>query len=201
MELDLCPSVTLQTGAFTAVTAPAGTITDAINANADLQRFMFLFVSGNSSRILGGIHRTPGNFEVRRAFTAFQLLPILSGAYQTIILVEHDPSLYEGLGKNVAPQVARALRSAARDAMVVLYAPVPDFTFRTVARGADRVVVITQVPERNGPVEVGWTGRDRVFRRQKALEAFYGTQHYEQQNGGKGPCPAVVAGGAGAPGR
>lgn len=201
MELDLCPSVTLQTGTFTAVTAPAETITGAINANKDLQRFMFLFVSGNYSRILSGIHRTSGNFEVRRAFTAFQLLTILSEAYHTIILIEHDPTLYERIEKSaVVPQVTRALRSAARDAMVVLYTPVADFTFHTLAREADRVVVIAPVTPGGISGRTGRTGRDRMFRRQKTLEAFYGTQHYEQQDGSKGPCPAVVAGDAGAPG-
>lgn len=202
MELDLCPSVTLQTGTFSAMTAPAETITGAINANADLQRFMFLFVSGNYSRIMSAIHRTSANFEVRRAFTAFQLLTILSEAYHTIILVEHDPTLYEGIGKSaVVPQLTHALRSAARDAMVILYAPAVDFTFHTLARGADRVVVITPVTPNGATGTVGRTGGVRGFRRQKTMEAFYGTQHYEQQDGGKGPCPAVVAGDAGAPDR
>jgi len=199
MELDLFPSVTLQTGTFSAVTAPAGMIAGAINANPGLQRFMFLLVSGNYSRIMSAIHRTSGNFEVRRAFTAFQLLTILNEAYHTIILVEHDPTHYEGIGKSaVVPQVARTLRSAARDAMVILYTPAADFTFHALAREADRVVIITPVVPEDA---AGRAGRDRAFRRQKTLEAFYGTQHYEQQDGSKGPCPAVVTGDAGAPGR
>lgn len=202
MELDLCPSVTLQTGAFSAVTAPAETITAAINANADLQRFMFLFVSGNYSRLLSNISRVSANFEVRRAFTVFQLLTILNESYHTIILVEHDSSLYEGVERGaVMPQVIRALKSAARDAMVILYAPSADFTFHTLAREADRVFVIAQPAPPAFRGRVPRAGRESGFRQQKTLEAWYGTQHHEQQDGSQGSLPAVVTGDAGAPDR
>ncbi len=204
MELDLCPSVTLQTGAFSAVTAPAETITAAINANADLRRFMFLFVSGNYSRLLSGIGRVSANFEVRRAFTVFQILTILNESYHTIILIEHDPTLYEGIDRGtVVPQVIRAFRAAARDAMVILYAPSADFTFHAIAREADRVFVIAQPapPAFRGRARRVGGERENGFRRQKTLEAFYGTQHHEQQAGGKGPLPAVVTGDTGAPDR
>jgi len=200
MELDLCPSVTLQTGAFSAVTAPAGMIVAALNTRKDLRRFMFLFVSGNYSRLMSDINRSSANFEVRRAFTVFQLLTILNESYHTIVLVEHDPTLYEGIEKSaVVPQVIRALKSAARDAMVVLYTPTADFIFHTLAREADHVFVVAPAPDT--PARMGQAGRDRGFRRQETLEAFYGTQHYEQQDGGKRSRPAVVAGDAGAPDR
>jgi len=202
MELDLCPSVTLQTGTFSAVTAPAETIVTTLNLNKDLQRFMFLFVSGNYSRLMSDISRASANFEVRRAFTVFQLLTILNESYHTIILVEHDPSLYEGVEKSaVVPQVIRALRAAARDAMVILYAPAADFTFHTLAREADRVFVLAPVMPGASSGKIGRRGRNGGFRRQKTLEAYYGTQHYEQQDGSKGSLTALVAGDAGAPDR
>lgn len=201
MEFDLCPSVTLQTGTFNALVAPAEMITAAVNTNADLQRFMFLFVCGNYSRLMSDISRTAGTFEVRRAFTAFQLLTILNESYHTIVLIEHDPTLYDGIERSaVMPQVTRALRSAARDAMVILYTPGTDYTFHTLARQADRVFVIAPptTPRRAGTGRTGRAGGDHGSRQQKTLEAFHGTHHYEQQDGGKGPRPAVVAGDAGA---
>jgi DNA polymerase I len=73
MESDLCPSVTLQTGTLNAAVAPPGMLTAALNTSSELQRFMFLYVYGNFSRTLTNLHRTTSNFEVRRAFTAFQL--------------------------------------------------------------------------------------------------------------------------------
>jgi len=33
--------------------------------------------------------------EIRRGFTTFQLMTILEEAYHSLILVEHDPILYE----------------------------------------------------------------------------------------------------------
>jgi len=118
MEFDLCPAVTLQTGSYNAVAAPTDLILAALNSDGELQRFMFLYVSGNYSRILNGVHRTK-NFDVRRAFTAFQLVTILSEAYHTVILVEHDPTLYDGPERNMLmAQVTCALKSAAEEAMV-----------------------------------------------------------------------------------
>jgi DNA polymerase I len=134
MEFDLCPSVTLQTGTFNAVVAPVDMFTASLNANKELQRFMFLYVSGNFSRVMTGINRTAGTFEVRRAFTAHQLLTILREAHHTIILIEHDPSLFEGTEREVMGEVLRALRSAAQDAMVILYAPAADSIFHTLAK-------------------------------------------------------------------
>ncbi len=200
MEFDLCPSVTLQTGTFSTLSAPPELITAAINTNRELQRFMFLLVSGNYSRLMSGIGRTSGNFEVRRAFTAFQLLTILNESYHTIVLVEHDPTLYEGAGAGaVMPQGPRAFKSAARDAMVIRYTASIDFTFHTLAKGADRGFGV-------GPVTLPGAGSRRPrraggeagSRQQKTLEAFDGTQHYEQQDGSQGSCPALVACDAGA---
>ena len=70
MLIELSKGITLHPGSFTAVIAPEKKILSALNSNADLQRFLFLYVCGNYSRILSGISRTSNNFEVRRPFTA-----------------------------------------------------------------------------------------------------------------------------------
>ncbi|MDD5048198.1 MAG: hypothetical protein PHH09_04650, partial [Methanoregulaceae archaeon] len=77
MEFDLHPAVPLRTGTFSAVIAPDDVVLAGLNDNPVLQRFLFLFISGNYSRLLAGINRRSVNIEVRRAFTAFQLLTIL----------------------------------------------------------------------------------------------------------------------------
>ena len=125
MEFDLHPSVTLRTGTFAALVAPEDLVLAGLNDNPVLRRFLFLFVSGNYSRLLSGINRRSVTIEIRRAFTAFQLLTILRESYHTILFVEHDPGLYEGAGKEVVPQVAQALKGAGQNAAVVLYAPCP----------------------------------------------------------------------------
>jgi DNA polymerase I len=191
MEFDLCPAVTLQTGTFSAVVAPVETVTAAVNTNKKLQRFMFLYVCGNYSRILTNISRTAGTFEVRRAFTVHQLLTILREAYHTIILVEHDPSLFEGADEGVMlAEVIRALKTAAQEAMVILYAPAADRIFHTLAKGADRVfslIPIDSVPARI-PVRGGRRGgKIPGLRLQTTLEVFYGTNDREQPHGGQDP--------------
>jgi DNA polymerase I len=201
MEFDLCPAVTLQTGAFSAVLAPAETVTAAVNAKKELQRYMFLYVCGNYSRVLTGIGRTAGTFEVRRAFTAHQFLTILREAYHTIVFVEHDPTLFEGAEAGMLlVEVTRAFRAAAQDATVILYAPVADRTFHTLAKGVDRVFSLVpaepvpgDVPARQG--RRGWQAPG--LRVQATLEAFYGTDDREQPHGGQDPCRPVEARDAG----
>ncbi|MCQ8893096.1 MAG: hypothetical protein NQU46_00445 [Methanolinea sp.] len=138
MELALHPSVTLRSGTFSAVVAPEDVVLAGLNDNPVLSRFLFLFVSGNYSRLLSGINRRSVSIEVRRAFTAFQLLQILRESYHTIVFVEHDPILYEGVD-DVALQVGEDLRQLGQGALVVLYTAFPDPSFETMAGLADRV--------------------------------------------------------------
>ena len=157
MEFELHPSVTLESGTFSVVMAPEELVLRGLNGTPALSRFLFLYVCGNYSRLLTGIRRRSAHFEVRRAFTAFQLLTILREAHHTILFVEHDPSLYDDAGSlsrgapsplddpgslrdpGVLPEVADAFAEAAREALVVLYAPRPDPTLSILARRADRV--------------------------------------------------------------
>ncbi len=198
MEFDLCPSVTLQTGTYSAVIAPVDTVTGALNANLELQRFMFLYVCGNFSRIMSGVNRNSVNFEIRRAFTAFQLLTILSEAYHTVILVEHDPDLYEGTDQGMMlAQVTRALKAAARDAMVILFTPSADRTFHSLAKQADRVFHLA-VPESKllpafSPRSNRKYGRGQESENQMTLEAFYGKNNCQQQIDREESCGTVVA--------
>ena len=174
MEFDLHPSVTLRTGTFAAIVAPEDIVLAGLNDNPVLKRFLFLFVSGNYSRLLPGINRRSVSIEVRRAFTAFQLLTILRESYHTIIFVEHDPGLYEGAGAEVTAQVAQALKGAGQNAAVVLYAPSPDPSFAGLADTADRFFSLSPPPfppqrsRRTGPVR----HRSGLPRGQTTLEGF-----------------------------
>jgi DNA polymerase I len=96
MHIKIHKGMSLYPGTFNAVIAPEKVMISAINSNADLQRFLFLYISGNYSRILSGVNRTSGNFDVRRAFTAHHLFEAIKEAGYTIILVEHDLSLFDG---------------------------------------------------------------------------------------------------------
>ena len=95
MELELRPAVTLPPRSFCTLIAPEGVLVGALNSRINLQRFKILYVCGNYSRILSRMDRNFVDLEVRRAFTAFQLLTILKEARHTVVFVEHDLSLYE----------------------------------------------------------------------------------------------------------
>jgi hypothetical protein len=147
MRIELSAGITLQSGTFNAVIAPEKVIVSALNSHADLQRFLFLFVCGNYSRILSGINRTSGNFEVRRAFTAHQLFTILKKAGHTIVLVEHDPTMFDGAENMITP-VSGALKDVGREALLILYTPTPDRAFSALIRQADRIFQIAASDER-----------------------------------------------------
>nr|WP_320161729.1 hypothetical protein [uncultured Methanoregula sp.] len=141
MLIELSKGITLHPGTFTAVIAPEKKILAALNSNRDLQRFLFLYVCGNYSRILSGISRTSANFEVRRPFTADQFLAVINEIGHTIVFIEHDPTLFDGAGRMFEP-VGSALRQAGREALVILWAPSSDRSFAALARQANRVIEI-----------------------------------------------------------
>ena len=95
MELELHPAVILPPRSFCTLIAPVEVLVGALNSHINLQRFKILYICGNFSRVLSRMDRNFVDLEIRRAFTAFQLLTILEEARHTLIFVEHDPTLYE----------------------------------------------------------------------------------------------------------
>ena len=172
---ELSKGITLHPGSFTAVIAPEKKILAALNSNADLQRFLFLYVCGNYSRILSGISRTSNNFEVSRPFTADQFLTVIHEASHTIVFVEHDPTLFEGAERLFVP-IASALKQAGREALVILWAPESDRSFAALIRQADRI--LEMIPEGPAPDHSGFASRRScrkggvVTRAQKTLEVY-----------------------------
>jgi DNA polymerase I len=142
MQFILQPGVSLLAGRFNAVVAPEHTITGAINRNTGLQRYLFLFVCGNYSRILNGISGNTKTFEIRRAFTAHQMLTILKESSHTIIFIEHDPTLYDEARTMIAP-IAGTLKEISHDLLMILYSPKPDQAFCSLIRDAGRIYFLT----------------------------------------------------------
>jgi len=169
MQIEIRKGMCLYPGSCNAVVAPVNVMVSAINSNADLQRFLFLYIGGNYSRVLSGIHRGSTNFEIRRAFTAHQLLSVLREASHTIVLVEHDPTLFEGAEKMLAP-VAGALKDAGRESLVILYTPAIDRTFAALMRQADRILEIAAAEDLSSRVS------PRAFRLQRSGGPLAGGQ-------------------------
>lgn len=146
MELELQSPLSLAPHAFNVLISPEEVLIASLNGQASLQRVQVLYVSGNSSRILDKLDRTFTELDVRRAFTAHQLLTILKEAYQTLIIFEHDPSLFED-GADMAEYVGQALKeaSASGGSAVLLYSPSTDRHLDEISKFADRIFVFNEV--------------------------------------------------------
>jgi DNA polymerase I len=151
MQIEIRKGLALQPGTFNAVIAPEKVMITTINSNTDLQRFLFLYISGNYSRLLSGVNRQSKNFDVRRGFTAHQLLTILREAAHTVVFIEHDPSLFDQ-ALNLLDPLAGTLKDLSRESLVILYTPAADCTFLALARRADRFVEFIPIEEDRHPI-------------------------------------------------
>jgi hypothetical protein len=146
MQITLRKGITLRQGTFSAVVAPERLIIPALAGNPELERFLFLYVCGNYSRLISHIGRSSSNFEVQRPFTADQLLTVVKEAGHTVIFIEHDATLFESAERLIVP-VGSALKEAGREALVILYSPVMDRSFAALSRQSDRLIEIVNAEE------------------------------------------------------
>ena len=132
MDLRINDRIVIPPGRFTALVAPVEVILAGLNNNSVLERFTSLLVSGNFSRLLDGINRTSGNFEIQRAFTIHQLLTILREDDHSIVILEHDPTIYDDAGatKQLVPPT---MKDVSRNCIFLLYAPAMDRSFAYLA--------------------------------------------------------------------
>ena len=145
MDFELHPAVPLSTRAFHVLVAPVQMLILALNSRLNLQRFRVLYVCGNYSRILSRLDRRFTALEVRRAFTAFQLMTILEENQHTLLILEHDSLLYEDAAE-MAEYAARAMRDASNSATVLLYAPAVDPFLEEMIKHADRAFYFDEGP-------------------------------------------------------
>jgi len=144
-------------------------VTKSLNRNLNLQRFKVLYLSGNYSAILSRLDRRFETLEIRRGFTVFQLMTILEEAHHSLILIEHDPMLYED-AKEMTEYVSHALSDAAKEAAVLLYASGIDPYFEDLVQNADRVFYFEEGP-REKPRLVA-KAHPRARESQITLEAY-----------------------------
>jgi hypothetical protein len=91
------------------------------------------------ARLLSSINRSSKNFEVRRALTAHQLFTILKEVSYTVLLLEHDSTLFED-AEEMLPQIAGMLRDISRESLVILYTPSIDRPFSILMRQAPYII-------------------------------------------------------------
>jgi hypothetical protein len=145
MELELQSPLSLVSNTFCVLIGPEEMLVESLNSNLmKIQRLQVLYVSGNYSRILDKLDRRFTELAVRRAFTAYKLMTILKEAYQTMIILEHDPSLFEDASE-LAEYVGQALKESSNDSAVLLYSPWTDRHLDEISKFADRVFVFNEV--------------------------------------------------------
>ena len=168
MDFELHPAVSLKPRSFNVLVAPRQTFIDMLNRNPNLQRFKILYVSGNFSGILSRLHRTFTELEVRRGFTTFQIMTILEESHHSLIIIEHDPIIYEDSAEMVE-YVSKAMREAAQEATVLLYSAGLDPFIEELARNSDRVFYFEEGP-RDSPRLLAKS--NPKIKNQATLEAF-----------------------------
>jgi DNA polymerase I len=149
MLIEFRKGMTLHPGTFNAMIAPGKVMVSALSINTDLQRFLFLYVSGNYSRLLSSINRSSKNFEIRRAFTAHQLFTILKEASHTVVLLEHYPTLFDE-AENMIPQIVGMLKEVGHESLVILYTPSVDLSFSVLMRQGDHIIEIAPADDVSG---------------------------------------------------
>lgn len=169
MDFELYPTITLRSRSFNVLQAPRELFIQALNHNLNLQRYKVLYICGNYSGILSKLDRRFQDLEIRRAFTLFQLMTVLEEARHSIILIEHDPTLYEDAAEMVE-YVSHALSDAAKESAVLLYSPGSDTFLEELGRNADRVWYFDEGP-RASPRLVTKTF-PKAERNQTTLEVF-----------------------------
>jgi hypothetical protein len=145
MELELQSPLTLASNTFIVLIGPEDMLIDSLNGSrSNLQRLQVLYISGNYSRILDKLDRHFTELDVRRAFTAYQLMTILKEAYQTLIIFEHDPNLFEDASE-MTEYVGQALKESSNNSALLLYSPRTDPHLEEISKFADRVFVFNEV--------------------------------------------------------
>jgi len=153
MQIEIRRGITLQPGTFNAVVASV----TAISSNADLQRFLFLYLRGTSSRTLSGIIRQSKTSDIRRAFAARQFFTTLREAGNTVVFVGHGPSLFDGSVAMPEP-VAGALMDLARESLLIV-STVSGRTLSAHVRTADHSLGIVPADEDRHPARTSRTVR------------------------------------------
>lgn len=137
MDFLLHPQICLLSRAFHILVSPVQMLIGALNGNPDLQNYEVLYVCGNTSRVLSGLDRRFTTLQVRRAFTAFQLMTVLEESSHSLLVIEHDPLLYED-AQDMVEYASQAMRQAAKKSSVLLYSPATDPFLEMMMNYADR---------------------------------------------------------------
>ena len=171
MDLSWPHGIELPDRSLTVVIGPPAVPITGINQCRDLSRYPFLYVCSNFSRILTHIHRTV-RYSVRRGFTQDQVMTIVEESTETVVFIEHDPSLYEDDRRLVRDIAVRLRQLAEAQAIVIVYSPVTDVFMREAASRANQVYAFLPYDRIVPPPRPLSTRRPAPCSRQATLPSF-----------------------------
>ncbi len=140
MHIDIL-SVTVR-GGLNAIIGPIDVVATAVREYIGKHPFSMLYIYGNQSRVLDNLR---GDFDVRRSFTTYQLFSILEDISQDVVFIEHDPLLYDGRDK-LAEILSLAMRTAAKERLILYFSTTQDEFFSIIAKNSDRVLFFEKEP-------------------------------------------------------
>jgi hypothetical protein len=153
MHIDIL-SVTIR-GGLTAIRGPVAIAVATLRDYIENYPFSMLYICGNHSRVLDHLK---GDFDVRRAFTVYQLFSILEEVYQDVVFMEHDPLLFEDVSggnrdidkdrsmAHIIENLSLAIKDVSRGRLIIYYSASHDIFFDVVARNSDRVLIFEKEP-------------------------------------------------------
>jgi|Deesub1362A_J573_1020465.scaffolds.fasta_scaffold00627_18 hypothetical protein len=145
MHIDVL-SVTIRAG-LNAIRGPVDVAVMAVKNYVDNHPFSMLYICGNQSRVLDHLR---GDFDVRRAFTVYQLFSILEDVYQDVVFIEHDPLLFEDVGRDgnysLVEILSLAMKDVARRRLVLYFSTTQDVFFDVIVKNSDRVLFFEKEP-------------------------------------------------------
>lgn len=105
------------------------------------KRTSCLYICGIYPRILPLLCRE-NPFYLRRAANPYQILRILSEVCQNMVIIEHDPSVFED-AEDVAKEIGKRCCEISKYSTVIYFWPYPDRIIRThIEREAERITFI-----------------------------------------------------------
>jgi hypothetical protein len=141
----------------------------ALNHNLNLQRLRSSTSAGTTlqSSAFGSQISGPGDPPSLHSLSAHD--QILEGAYHFLIIIEHDPLLYED-AQGMVEYVSQGLHDAAKEAAVLLYSPGTDTFLEDMNRNADRVFYFDEGPR--AATKLISKTYPKAQKSQRTLEAF-----------------------------
>ncbi len=140
MSVSIAPNITLSYGTFSIFIAPQEDLQRALSNLLSRQRGETLYLCGNYPSLLFHLKKYASFFEVRRALTTYQVLTILDEAHHSLLLFEHDPTLYDDITDLPETIGQKCQEYATTTGTILLVASKPDRSLNLLEPFAHRMV-------------------------------------------------------------